>query len=249
MNFKILFITCLLIPAISSFAQTDTINAKNNKLRVQNLKEGTSNYAFYMAADSLSRKRSVGGIWQRTTAFKSLNGKRVVEFTWKSLVADTVMSTVTNICDANTLAPISHYSNAGKRGITAYLFTDGWMIPTDTVKNNLAFRKGKVELTIPVFNWEQDLETLSLLPVKNVGQQFAVSFFDPNEKATVYRKYEVIRKEELPVNSETKSRCWVFRINYGPDNWAMFWLTDRNKEVLKTVEFYKGRYFFKVKQY
>jgi len=31
--------------------------------------------------------------------------------------------------------------------------------------------------------------------------------------------------------------------------WAMFWLTDKAKEVIKMKEYFKGKYRFKVRQY
>lgn len=238
----------LLVLSIGVNAQVDTINAKNNKLLRQNLKEGTSNYLVYMT-DSLLAKRSIGDIWKRTTKFTTFHQQPVIEFKWEWLHADTVLANIINICDGKTLAPIYRYGNYKGRGIFAYDYKDGFMLPTDTVKNNMAIKKGKVQLSIPIISWELDLETYALLPIKKVGQKFDISFFDPNEVKPSYHRYEVVGRENLVLNSEVKVKCWLLKINYTPDSYATFWLTEKNKEVVKMQEYFKGKYRIKVKQY
>jgi hypothetical protein len=231
----------------AAYAQIDTINAKNNKLQLQYLKAGTSDYLVYFA-DSLG-KRTVGDLWQRSTAFTTFKNQPVVEFKWKWLHSDTLYASITNICDRKTLAPIYRYGDYKGRGIMAYDYHDDFMVPSDTVKNNVALKKPKVELTIPIISWELDLETYALLPIKKVGQKFDISFFDPNEKAPTYHRYEVIGKEELQLNQDTKVKCWLLKINYSADSHATFWLTEKSKEIIKMKEYFKGRYRVKVKQF
>lgn len=246
---KLLFVAIsLLFLHFHTKAQVDTINAKNNKLQLQNLKLGTSEYLVYMT-DSLFAKRTVGDIWQRTTSLKMFHHKEVIAFNWNWLKSDSLIATIVNICDRKTLAPIYHHANYKGRGVFAYDYREGWMIPSDTIKNNMAVKKGKVALSIPVISWEQDLETYTLLPIKKVGQLFDISFFDPNEAKPTYHRYEVIGKEELVLNTEVKVKCWLLKINYTPDSYATFWLTEKNKEVIKMHEYYKGSYRIKVKQY
>lgn len=245
---KILFSLLILSSALMAHAQVDTINATNHKLQLQRLQPGTSNYLVYFT-DTAFKKRTVGDLWQRTTTFKTLNNQSVVEFNWKWLHSDTLFASITNICDAKTLAPIYHYANYKGRGVVAYDYHEGEMVPTDSVKNNMAVKKGKVALNIPIISWEQDLETYATLPIKKVGQKFDISFFDPNEKAPSYHRYEVVGKADLALNSDVKTKCWLLRIDYTPDSYAIFWLTEQNREVIKMKEYFKGQYRFKVKQY
>lgn len=247
---KKVLITAIMYLALhaSAIAQIDTINSKNNKLQLQNLKEGAVNYLVYMSDTSLT-KRQIGDLWVRETSFGKVAGREVVTFNWTWLHADTVLAKIKNICDRKTLAPIHHYADYKGRGIFAHDFVDGWMLPTDSVKNNLATKRGKVELAIPIISWEQDLETYATLPIKKIGQQFDISFFDPNEKAPTYHRYEVVGKEDLQLNNDLKAKCWVLKINYTADSWAMFWLTEKSKEVIKMKEYFKGKYRFKVRQY
>ena len=239
------FLCCSLLLAK---AQIDTIHAQNHKLVLKNLKEGKVAYLVYFT-DSLLDKRTGGDIWERTTKLITFQNHPAVEFTWKWLRRDSIYGIVINICDRKTLAPIYHIANYKNRGVTAYDFREGYMIPTDTIQNNLALKKPKLPLTIPIISWEQDLETYPLLPIKKISQQFDIAFFDPNEKQPTYHRYEVIGKEELQLNADTKIKCWMLKIEYGKGNYAIFWLTEQAKEVVKMKEHYNGKYRFKVRQY
>lgn len=247
---KKILVTCIALTALHLFAhaQLDTINATNGKLQLHQLKEGKASYLVYMV-DSLTSKRTIGDIWQREIQFTNSKSKPTVTFTWHWLHADTVMATIVNVCDRGTLAPISHYANYKARGVFASDYRNGEMVPVDSIKNNMALRKGKVPLPIPVISWEQDLETYPLLPIKKVGQRFDISFFDPNEKAPSYHRYEVVAKEDLVLNADTKVKCWLLKIAYTADSYALFWLTEKSKEVVKMKEYFKGKYRFKVRQY
>ncbi|RZK63886.1 MAG: hypothetical protein EOO85_30545, partial [Pedobacter sp.] len=86
---KSLLITVVLFAfAIGVKAQIDTVNAQNNKLKLQNLKLGTSEYLIYIT-DSLFTKRTIGDIWQRTTSLKSFQNKQAIEFKWNWMKGDT----------------------------------------------------------------------------------------------------------------------------------------------------------------
>jgi hypothetical protein len=238
----------ILLPATATFAQADTINAVNNKLLTGNLKEGKNVYLMYFT-DSNFNRLTTGDIWERTTTFITPNNQPRVEFGWKWYHNDTLQRTVTNICDRKTLAPIYQKGVYRNLGTLAYDFKDSFMVPSDTVQNNAAIKRPKVPLTIPVISWELDLETYPLLPIKKVGQIFDISFYDPNEKEPSYHRYEVTGKEELQLNSDTRIKCWLLKIQYKPESWAIFWLSEKSKEVVKMKEYFSGRYWFKVRLY
>ena len=245
----LIFISAILLSfSGTSMAQVDTINAQSHKLVMSNLKEGKNSYLVYMT-DSLKAKRTIGDIWERTTSFKKRDKSEVVEFGWKWFHNDSLFATIINICDRKTMSPIYHYASYKRRGVFAYDYKDGLMQPSDTVKNNDAIKKGPVKLDIPIISWELDLETYPLLPIKKVGQQFDISFFDPNEKSATYHRYEVVSKDNLKLNADITANCWLLKINYSKDSYAIFWLTEKSKEVIKMKEYYKGNYRIKVKQY
>ena len=248
MNKNILLTLLLFSIASQIFAQADTITSANHKLQTQLLKEGTSTYLVYMT-DSSMQKRTVGDVWIRTTSFMKKNNRDLVRFDWKWMRCDTVLAAIVNYCDRKTLAPFYHKADYKKRGIFAYDFKDGQMVPSDSIADNNAVKKGSVTLPIPVISWELDMETYPLLPIKKTGQIFDIAFFDPNEKEPSYHRYEVTGKEMLALNADTKISCWILRINYSEKDYAQFWLTEKSKEVIKVKEFYGGKYRFKVKQY
>lgn len=243
--YLITFAVCM--PACVLFAQPDTINAVNKKLLTGNLKEGTNVYLVYFT-DSTFARTTTGDIWERTIVFNTTNNLPQVQFGWKWYHNDTLQRTVTNICNRQTLAPIFQ-KGVYKTGTFAYDFKDSFMVPSDTVQNNAAIKRPKVPLTIPVISWELDLETYPLLPIKKVGQIFDIAFYDPNQKEPSYHRYEVIGKEYLQLNSDTKIKCWLLKIQHKPESWALFWLTEKSKEVVKMKEYFNGRYRFKVRLY
>ncbi|MDQ8054060.1 MAG: hypothetical protein REI78_13585 [Pedobacter sp.] len=229
-------------------AQVDTIHAQNHKLQLQNLKFGKVDYLVYFV-DSVTQKRTVGDIWQRKTELATFQGRPTIKFTWDCLRNDTTFMAIVNYCDNKTLAPIYHYANYKGRGVVAFDYRNGMMVPSDTIKNNLGVKKGNTALTIPVISWEQDLETYALLPIKKVGQKFDIAFFDPNEKVPTYHRYEVAGKEDLVLNGDVKIKCWLLTINYGRGSHATFWLTENTKEVVKMKEYFNGKYRIKVRQF
>ncbi len=232
----------------STTAQIDTINANNHTLQTKKLKPGESSYVVYFT-DSLFNLSSSVDIWKRRVHFTTFNNKPVVEFDWAWYRCDSILAQVKNICDRNTLAPIFHKAIYPGKGIIAYNFTDSFMVASDTVSNNAVLKKPKVLLDIPVLSWEQDLETYPLLPINKTGQKFDIAFFDPNEKAPTYHRYEVIGKENLQLNNDTRSSCWLLKIEYSKDAYAVFWLTEKSKDVIKMKEYFNGKYRFKVKLY
>lgn len=246
---KTLLLALIALISVSVKAQVDTVNAANHKLQLQNLKAGATDYLVYFV-DSASGKRTNGDLWQRKIQFVTFQNQPAVQFTWNWLRADTVFANIVNICDKQTLAPVYRYGNYKGRGIAAFDYHKDEMLPSDTVaNNNLGMKKGKTPLTISVISWELDLETYPLLPIKRVGQKFDIAFFDPNEKAPAYHRYEVAGKEELVLNSDVKINCWLLKINYASGSNATFWLAEKSKEVVKMKEYFNGKYRIKVRQY
>lgn len=247
----IIFLFCfLLLSNMKSLGQIDTITATNGKLNLKRLQEGKATYLVYFTDSNFVRK-GVGDIWERNTHFSTLNHKPVVEFGWKWINKDTVIANVINICERTTMKPIFHKANYGKRGIIAYDFVGKEMIASDTVANNKVIKKPKITLNMPVLNWELDLETYPLLPIKKIGQQFLISFMDANSPIPAYHLYEVIGKEAIAVNIDTKTKCWILKHTDAthPNYYALFYLSEKSGQVIKMKEYFQGMYRFKVKLY
>lgn len=163
---------------------------------------------------------------------------------------DSLFATISNICDGKTMAPIYHHATYKKRGTMATAFKDGFSVPVDSIKDNIGLKIGKIELKLPVLSWELGLETYPLLPIKKVGQKFDIAFFDPNQrKSASYHRYEIIGKEELIISSDVKVKCWILKTVHSKDNYAIFWLSEKSKEVIKMEQHFKDSCRFKVLQY
>jgi len=240
-------IIALFLTALNSHGQ-DTINAINNTLKTSKLIESKNTYLVY-TENSLHEKTSSGDIWEREITFDKIQNKDIIRFTWKWYKNDSLLSLTSNICDKQTLKPLYHKLTYKDTLVVAYDFKDGFLVPTDSIDNNYVKNYPKRALTIPVINWEQDLETLPLLPIKNIGQKFCISFFDVNEKEPAYHTYEVTGEDTLKFTKDISANCWLLKINYSDVNYSLFWLSKQSLEVLKMEEYFNGNYRYKVKLY
>lgn len=248
-------IMILLTYQIKAQTKIDTINSSNNTLNTSKITESTKEYLVYLADGNKNRK-NIGDIWKREIRFKEYEGKKNIEFEWNWYIKNgQLYKTVTNLCDRNSLAPIYHKTVSNQIGdskydrevgVKAYDFIDNKMLPADSIKTNIISGKAAINLDIPVLSLEIDLETFALLPISKVGQQFAISFFDPSEQKPEYHLYEVVGKDLLQINNDTKIECWLLKTKYDEKNYAQFWLTDKSKEVVKMEEYFNG--FYRIKE-
>jgi len=243
----LLLLTCILS---TLFAQVDTLNPKTNKLLLQNLKEGTNTYLVY-TADSATGEIHYSDIWVRNISFTNFNNTPAVAFGWKWYHHDSLYKAVNDICSRQTLAPLYAHTDGKRTGVLAYNFTDGFMVTADTVAGNKADPVTKMAMPIPIYDWQWDMEIFSMLPYKKVGQQFAIAFFDPNYLAgkPEYYLHTVIGEETLVLNGEAKTKCWLLKIDYNKEAYAIFWISQKTHEMLKMKESYKSIYRYKVKLY
>ncbi|KAF0139971.1 MAG: hypothetical protein FD122_2872 [Stygiobacter sp.] len=259
-NFKLSFLAIFtfFLAVVNAQSKVDTINSSNNELLTSKLTEFSKEYLVYRA-DSTKSRKNIGDIWKREAKFSKFNNKEAVEFTWKWFTKDGALyKTVTNICDRKTLAPLHHLAVTNKigdprydrsAGTKSFGYSKDEMYPDKNVADNSVLGSNPVKLNIPILSWEIDLETLPLLPIKKVGQKFAVSFFDPSEKEAGYHLYEVTGKGKLKLNNDTQINCWLLKINYDEKNYALFWLSEKSGEVIKMEEQYNSVFRFKVLQY
>ncbi|HWB27978.1 MAG TPA: hypothetical protein VG738_21040 [Chitinophagaceae bacterium] len=231
------------------FAQVDTIDTKTNKLLIHNLPEGAATYVVYFVDSATNEITGPSDIWVRTTQYSTFHNADAIQFDWKWYHHDSLYKTVRDICRKNDMAPLYAYGNSVRTGIRAYNFTDGYMVAADTVAGNNADASKKVALTVPVYNWEWDMELFSTLPYKKVGQQFEIAFLDPNDNKPAYYLHTVIGTDELAVNKQAKIKCWILRVGYSATAYADFWISQQSHEMLKMKGYYNGRYRYKVKLY
>ncbi|MEI9809379.1 MAG: hypothetical protein WDO16_16750 [Bacteroidota bacterium] len=85
-----------------------------------------------------------------------------------------------SVADEKTFMPLYHTTVNPKTGKEAYDFHATEIVTSDSVAD--AGNKGfKQALTETSYNWELDLETFPLLPLKE-GKTFVMNFYHPGSK-------------------------------------------------------------------
>jgi hypothetical protein len=246
-NLSILFLGFIVY--FSSYAQIDTINTNTIKLNIAAFKERKSSYAVFFT-DSAGNRISSADIWDRSITF-STNGNNIslYNFSWKWYKKDSLIATVSATGTLPNLRPVAHYADYGKYGKFGYLFNDNIVTIPATYKPTAKDSAFKVVLNPPAFDFPMDMETFALLPFKKINQQFAIAFYEPGTPKSDYYKLTVTGKEDMLLVGGAKVNCWILKIDYDPDSYATFWITDKTREVVKMQEYYKGKYRYKVKLY
>lgn len=246
-RFKLLF-AGLLIADLAQ-AQIDTINTTNHKLISNYLREGKSSYVILLE-DSLGRRMGPTQIWDRAIQFsKDAKEQRLYTFNWKYYMKDTLYASYNATGYVATMAPLSHRMQVGKVLQRSVVF-NGNQASVPEADRAVVRDKRFTSATLdpPAFSFPMDLEILPMLPIRNVGQEMAVAFYEPGMPASAYYKLTVQRKESLPIASGVTVDCWVLIIDYGPAS-ATFWISRKGREVLKTKDGFRGITRYKIKLY
>ncbi|MDJ1504501.1 hypothetical protein [Xanthocytophaga agilis] len=227
----------------SVWAQTDTINVKNKKLLIRQLKPTKRQYMVYLKIPQKNNLITNVSLWTREVSFQK--DMVVISQQWSG------QDTLTNrklwsLCKKDNFEPVYHYTYMPKMGVAAFNFGEKQITGADSVSSNTK-KDFQVGLKHPTFNWELDLETFEMLPL-GMGKTFIIDFYHPGgSQIPAYYTYKVTGSEKIGVSTGKEIDCWMLRIDYNTDSYATFWITKQNPEVLKMEEFYKGVYRYKVK--
>jgi hypothetical protein len=246
---QLVLLTSLLCGAfLSAQAQIDTINTSTLKLNMAAFKEGKRSYAVFFE-DSTGKRLTSADIWDRTIRLStSATGQKTYEFDWQWFQKDSLIAQVTATGLVPSLAPLTHNATYAKRGTRNFVFSGNTVTIPAASRRTAKDSSFSVVMTPPAFEFPMDLEILPLLPLKKVGQAFAVAFYEPGTPKSSYYRLTVTGKEALPVGGNAKVNCWLLKIDYGQQGaYATFWISDQSREVLKMREYFRGRYRYKVK--
>lgn len=236
-------ICCLLfsIPVFAAQAQTDTIRVNDNRLFTKNLKPVSRQYLVYRQRGKEGSKKQLS-VWQRNVDIK--NNQLVIDQKWYG--ADTVTRKLHSVCELQNFRPIYHSVKNFRNEVEAYNISGAKTLGADSVANNLR-KDFSNNWKAPFFNWELDMETFALLPFK-LGKKFVIPFYHPGSSTgPAYYQYEVIGEEKLALGNDKPKTCWQLKINYSEQNYAIFWIDKKAREVLKMEELYNGWYRYKIK--
>ncbi len=146
-----------------------------------------------------------------------------------------------------TFEPVIHIRKSEAKGTEAYRFSEKELVALDTVDNN-AEAGYTLELEQPIFNFEIDLETFSLLPLKK-DYKAALRFFHAGSTFSGPQWYliEVIGSEELTLPGGEKVDTWILFMDYNGRQPTRFWYTKKNQEFIKMIADYNGTKIYKTR--
>jgi hypothetical protein len=230
----------------SCFAQVDTISVKNNNLQTKYIVESASTYLNW-AKDAKSGLVSSISISKRKVHLQTLGGKDVIVVLQHKLNNDSSkLKFIYTVSDRQTFETMYDYVQSAD-GVEAYDYRGGEIIGSDTVKSNT---KGGFNLKFHEIPYclELDLETVSALPIKDIGQKMAVCFYQPGrEKLPKFQLIKVTGQEQLPTTNGKTSDCWVLKLTIDSEDYDLFWISKRKHEFLKLESHSPTDTFYKVK--
>jgi len=238
---SVLIIICL-FPA---FSQSRIVKITGNDLMTNYLKEGTNQYLVYTENDRgaiLSMS-----IWERNISFSKKNTEDVIIVNQHWRNQDSTKSRrIYSINKKDDFYPVFHFSESGKGVKEAFNFTPDTIKGADSISFN-SKKNFSLELKEPVFNWELDMELFQCLPYEP-NTTFRINFYqagstmEPN-----FYDYKVIGEEMLDMGIGCKEDCWLLKIDYGGENFAIYWINKKTRELLKMEEKWEETKRYKIK--
>jgi hypothetical protein len=225
---------CLLVSAAQ--AQVDTVDVNHPKLETSLLKEDKSSYLILLQ-DSSGNYLSPTMIWNRDISFfKGVDGQKNYRFKWQYFIKDTLYLTCEATGLVSNMAQLTHRVWLGKSPtpFKSYVY-DGPQVTIPEadagVVNDKKFKQ--MRMTPWAFSFPMDLEIFPLLPIKKVGQTWAMAYYEPGQPLSKYYKVHIVGQEKLRIAQDVEVPCWLLEIVYDSKYVATFWISQKGREVLK----------------
>ena len=231
------FLTFIFISLyVSTQAQSiDTIRVGEHFKKIDQLEMGTTREIIFTELDGLTRSISLK---TKTTKKVSINGVDYLAFTHQWATGNPETSgDFYYLCEPETLRPVQHIRNTKRNGKEAFSFHGMKIMGLDSAKDN-SKQDFSLDLTEPTFNWEIDLETYSLLPMKD-GYEAVMNFYHPGGSAPNFYNLKVIGSEKLLLPDGSEMDCWILFTDYGGTQPTKFWYTKTNQNFIKMEGKYK----------
>lgn len=237
-------VLALLSLCVTLFSQNDTIKITPQLLELEHIQYGESTYLVYM--QDQKGNRSNISIWKRTLKYEnnSLFFTSHTEFD----KAGSVWRVETTL-NKDTFLPKSEKTFYSKE-----------LTKNKDVRKHFTFTKNKtytatdtsihnsnpvnISYTDQPFNWQLDLETFSLLPLKE-NTTFGVNFYHPGGMPPKIHYYTVLGSENVELNTN-EIECFVLLTTYENGNYGKWWISKRTRKTIKLEERFNGRYRFKI---
>ncbi len=191
-------------------------------------------------------KKSTPIMMRSVTELVEINGTSYVNIKheWQN---PQIPGSFSALVEPETLKPITQIRKA-KDGKEAYRFYDDQIIGLDSAVNNQAADYFK-KLIDPVFNFEIDLETYSVLPFQD-GKTIYMRFYHAGSQNSepAWYKY-TISSEDLTVDGLGTVATWVVYTDYHGTQPSKFWYTKKERKFVKMEAEYKGMMISKVRKF
>ncbi len=239
-NSALLFIALIL--SLNSFqllAQAsqniDTIRVGDRFKNIQHLEMAQTKDIIYTKVKGKVMSVSVNF---KETKMIEVNGKKLLYFSHDVQSGNADMNgSFEYICEPETLRPIQLIRNSKRTGKEAFQFTESLISGLDSAVDN-GQKDFKLALTEPTYNWQIDLETYSLLPMKE-GYHAVMNFYHPGSSSEPkFYHLKVIGSETVKLPDGRSMDCWIIFTDYGGTQPTRFWYTKQGQNFVKM----KGQY-------
>lgn len=226
---KIIALICMLYCTAIMAQEVDTIRMGRTFKNYNQLEMGTMKEVIYTEVNGVTR---FGAMKIKSVKEVEIEGKKYLEFkhTWMSGNTD-FNGDFYYLCEPQTLKPVLHIRNTKQNGKEGFRFTETAITPLDSVKDNVV-KDLNIQLEVPTYVWEIDLETYSLLPMKK-GYQAVMNFYHPGGPAPAYYTLKVEKDEKLKLPNGEVLDCWVLFTDYGGTQPSRFWYTKKGQNFVK----------------
>jgi hypothetical protein len=226
----------ILLSTYCSTCAQDTIRVGHEFKQFSTLELGTKTDAVYNTVDGKIRGLSLK---KRITELVTIGNTEFVKIQhiWESPNSKW-NGDFTYYCEPKTMKPVLHFRNSDVKGKEAFQFYENKIVGLDSATNNNQ-KDFELKLEQPTYNWEIDLETYSLLPMKQ-GYHAVMRFYHPGGgTGPAFYHLKVIGSEKLQLPNGKTLDCWIIYTDYGGTQPTRFWYTKKQQNFVKMEGEYK----------
>lgn len=222
----------------------DTIRVGHHFRDFDKLELGTKTDAIYNEFKGQIRGLAIK---KRTTEKIAIKGKEYIRIVHEWTSPSTEWNgNFEYICEPNTLKPVQHIRFVESLGKEAFHFGDMNITGLDSASDN---KKEGFQLVLdePTYNWEIDLETYSLIPMK-AGKEVVMNFYHPGGTTPPkFYKLKVEGEDKIELPNGKWLDCWVVFTDYGGSQPTRFWYTKKDQNFVKMEANFNGMIIRKVR--
>lgn len=214
----------------------DTIRVGHQFKNIQHLEMGQTKDVIYTKVKN--KVMSVSVNFKETKTIE-VNGKKLLYFSHDVQSGNADMDgSFEYICEPETLKPIQLIRNSKRAGKEAFQFSESLISGLDSAVDNVQ-KDFELVLSETTYNWQIDLETYSLLPMKE-GYHAVMNFYHPGSSSEPkFYHLKVIGSDTIQLPDGRSINCWIIFTDYGGTQPTRFWYTKQGQNFVKMEGQYK----------